>query len=273
MTQTSGHSHNSTISDDQWCQYLRDGYLKLGQVLPADDLAALQGRIDEIMLGTADVDYANMMMQLDSDSGVYGEMPEQSFGFKHATLNYRKIQGLEFDSLFGEYLRRPLFREICAHVYGAHSSVSCSRAMFMNKPASKGTVLPWHQDGGSGWHMDRDPLVTVWTALDAATIANGCVQVIPGSHKLGLLSEEGHTITPEQEELYCPEDRIVYLELEPGESVLLHNWLLHRSDVNKTETSRRGFSVCYMDARTRNNSGEPAGTQVWRAEVASLARV
>jgi phytanoyl-CoA hydroxylase len=263
----------SSITDEQWWQYQQDGYLKLGPVLDATDLTALQERIDAIMLGTAEVDYSNMLMQLDSDSGVYGEMPAQTVGFKHATLNYRKIQGLEFDSLFGDYLRRPLFHEICAHVYGAHCAISCSRAMFMNKPAGKGTILPWHQDGGSGWHMDRDPVVTVWTALDAATIANGCVQVVPGSHKLGLLSEGGHTITPKQEELYCPEEKIVYLELEPGESVLLHNWLLHRSDVNKTETPRRAFSVCYMDARTRTTAGEAAGTTVWRSDTLGLAGV
>jgi ectoine hydroxylase-related dioxygenase (phytanoyl-CoA dioxygenase family) len=121
--------------------------------------------------------------------------------------------------------------------------------------------------------MDRDPVVTIWTALDPATIANGCVQVIPGSHRLGLLSEEGHTITPEQEAQHCPEEKIVYLELEPGEAVLLHNWLLHRSDVNKTDRPRRGFSVCYMDARTRTTSGEPAGTVVFGKGALSLAGV
>jgi ectoine hydroxylase-related dioxygenase (phytanoyl-CoA dioxygenase family) len=135
--------------------------------------------------------------------------------------------------------------------------------MFMNKPARKGTVLPWHQDGGAGWEMDRHPLVTIWTALDAATIPNGCVQVIPGSHHLGLLSEGGHTITPAQEAEYCAPDKIVYLELEPGESVLLHNWLLHSSDVNKTDTPRRAFSVCYMDARTRKTDGRRAGNIVF----------
>ena len=38
--------------------------------------------------------------------------------------------------------------------------------------------------------------------------------------------------------------------------VLLHNWLLHRSDVNRTPIPRRAFSVCYMDGRTRANDGQ-----------------
>jgi ectoine hydroxylase-related dioxygenase (phytanoyl-CoA dioxygenase family) len=90
----------------------------------------------------------------------------------------------------------------------------------------------------------------MWTALDPATIANGCVQIIPGSHRLGLLSERGHTISAEHEEEHCDPAKVVHLELEPGETVLLHNWTLHRSDINRTPFPRRAFSVCYMDART-----------------------
>jgi phytanoyl-CoA hydroxylase len=51
--------------------------------------------------------------------------------------------------------------------------------MFINKPAKNGTFLPWHQDHWK--YLDRPALITIWTALDPATIANGCVQVIPGT--------------------------------------------------------------------------------------------
>ena len=42
--------------------------------------------------------------------------------------------------------------------------------------------------------------------------------------------------------------------------MLLHNWLLHASDINSTEISRRAYSVCYMDARTQTTSGEEYAT-------------
>ena len=240
------------ISDDQWITYFRDGYLRLGRTLDDAELAALQQRIDDIMMGTADVDYDRMLMQLDGDSGDYGALPPQSKGHKGPTLDYRKIQDLEYDPVFLAFMQKPIFREIAGEVYGRHAPVSVYRAMFMNKPARKGTVLPWHQDGGDGWGLDRDPLVTLWTALDPATIANGCVEVIPGSHRLGLLSDRGHTITEEQVREHCPREKVVFLELKPGETVLLHNWLLHSSNVNRTDVSRRGFSVCYMHGKTRN---------------------
>ena len=127
--------------------------------------------------------------------------------------------------------------------------------MFMNKPAGRGTVLPWHQDR---WRdLDRDPEVTIWTALDPATRENGCVKVIPGSHKR-LLNPDHPSgfLTEELAAEHC-QSNIMHLELAPGEVVLLHNWLLHASDRNQSDGSRRAFSVCYMDAATHHTDGRP----------------
>ncbi len=244
------------LTEAQWAQFDADGYVRLGSVLPGSNLHDLQERIDEIMLGKADLDYTKLLMQLDSASGVYTEAGPQSKGHKGATLNYRKIQNLELDPLFLAFMELPLFRSICARVYGAATPIAAFRAMFMNKPANRGTFLPFHQDRWTD--LDRDPLVTVWTALDPATVENGCVQVIPGSHKLGLInpSHGAGFLTPEQSAEHCTPDKIEFLTLEPGEAVLLHNWLLHGSDVNRSAMSRRAFSVCYMDAATVSQRGE-----------------
>ena len=247
---------NMHLTGEQWARYERDGYLNLGRVLNDADLSALQTRIDDIMLGRASLDYDRILMQLDSADGQYENAGAQSKGWKGATLDYRKIQDLECDPLFLEFMQRPLFRAICAHVYGAEVPIAAFRAMFMNKPARRGTLLPWHQDRWT--HLDRDPLITVWTALDPATVANGCVQVIPGSHKLGLInpSHPSAFLTEAQAQEFAPDEQAVYLELAAGEAMLLHNWLLHRSDTNATDISRRAFSVCYMDARTVARNGE-----------------
>ena len=244
------------ITNSQWADYERDGFLHLGKLLSDADLAALQQRIDDIMLGQAAVDYDRMLMQLDSTTGKYNDAGPQSKGWKGATLAYRKIQDLDLDPLFLAYMQRPIFRDICARVYGPDTPIGCFRAMFMNKPARQGTWLPWHQDRWT--HLDRDPLITLWTALDPATIANGCVQIIKGSHQHGLInpSHPSAFLTEEQARDYAPPDKVVNLELAPGEVVLLHNWLLHASDVNHTDIPRRAFSVCYMDGRTKASTGE-----------------
>ena len=154
--------------------------------------------------------------------------------------------------MFLDVIRRPVIREICGRHYGNHASISIFRAMMMNKPAGKGTYLPWHQDAGDVWKLDRDPTVTIWIALDPANRSNGCVQVIPGSHRLGLLSKNGSTLSPEAAERHCPDEAITYLEVEAGEGLLMHNWLVHRSDINHTGSPRRALTACYMDGRTRS---------------------
>jgi polysaccharide pyruvyl transferase WcaK-like protein len=236
-----------TVTDVHWMSYQLDGYLRLGKVLDDDTLTALRQRIDDIMLGR--VVHPGLQAQLDT-GGAYEGLPDAVEGVPVSTLGYRKIQGLEHDPLFLALVQHRLFREICAHEYGAHAAISIFRAMVMNKPAAQGTVLPWHQDAGDVWKLDRDPVVTLWVALDPATRANGCMQIVPGTHRLGLLSLFGSTLSDENVARHCPEDAIEYLEVEAGEAILMHNWLLHRSDVNRTSAPRRAFTVCYMDART-----------------------
>jgi polysaccharide pyruvyl transferase WcaK-like protein len=235
------------LANDRWWQFEQQGYLRLGAVLDASQLAALRQRMDDIMLGR--IRNPALQFQLDT-GGLYEDLPDAVATFPATTLAYRKVQGLESDAVVLDLIRRDLFREICARQYGQHASVSIFRAMMMNKPAGQGTHLPWHQDAGDVWKLDRDPLVTIWIALDAATRASGCLEGIAGSHRLGVLSKNGSTISASHAERYCPEEAVTYLEVEAGEALLLHNWLLHRSGVNRTDAPRRALTTCYMDGRT-----------------------
>jgi ectoine hydroxylase-related dioxygenase (phytanoyl-CoA dioxygenase family)/polysaccharide pyruvyl transferase WcaK-like protein len=235
------------LTESQWSDYLRDGYLHLGPVLSPDEVEALCARADELALGRRS--FPELELQLDT-GGDYEQLPGAVHTFERGTLLYRKVQGLQHDPLFARLLHQPVFADICARHYGAHAPVSIFRAMVMNKPAGQGTYLPWHQDGGDVWKLDRDPLVTTWVALDPATRANGCVEVVPGTHRLGLLTTHGSTLTPEDAERHCPADAVLPLEVEPGHALLLHNWLIHRSGINPSPVPRRAFSACYMDGRT-----------------------
>lgn len=243
------------LTEQQWNDHARDGYLHLGKLLEPEEVDALRQRADDLALG--EVKNPEVQMQLDT-GGAYEELPAAVPGFESGTIRYRKIQGLETDELFSRLVRHPLSLEICARQYGRHAPISIFRAMVMNKPAGQGTFLPWHQDGGNVWALDRDPLVTIWVALDPATRANGCMEVIPGTHRLGLLSLFGSTVADEDVARHCPPESIVPLEVEPGHGVLLHNWLIHRSGVNPSPVPRRAFTACYMDGRTQSTlTGNP----------------
>ena len=96
------------ISDEQWAQFEKEGYVRLGKVMSDNELAGLQQRIDDIMLGIVKV-HDQMFMQLDSETGDYSEKRITTRGHQVSTLNYRKIQDLEFDPLFLSYMQKPVF--------------------------------------------------------------------------------------------------------------------------------------------------------------------
>ena len=247
------------ISEEQWRTFDEQGFVVLGKVATDEQNEAMCRRIDEIMLGTAKVNYDKMLMQVDSDDGKYQDLSKQTTGHKGAHLNYRKIEELEFDPLFLRYMQHPVFKEACARVYGADTAISCHRAMFMNKPAQRGTSLVWHQDLWTKTFA-TPPLLTIYTALDAASKANGCVRLIPASHKRGPINPEhgaGFLLDEDMVDEHCPEDQVYHLQLEAGEVALLHNLTLHSSGANRTDKPRRAFSVNFMDAATRTPEGEP----------------
>ena len=240
--------HSPTLSDAELQTFHDQGYVHLGHVAPAEEIEAMCQRIDDIMLGN--ISYDNMLMQLCPSAG-QPELSRQSKVFKGSTLKYRKIQDLEQDPLYLAYMQKPLFRDLTRKIVG--EQISIFRAMFFNKPAERGVTINWHQDGAGGWGLSIPPKITVWTALDQTRIENGCLQIIPGSHK-SILPEKGDQLSEEERALHAPDEKRLYLEMQAGEVVLLHNWVLHRSETNKTNGPRRAFSVCYIEAATRQGS-------------------
>lgn len=193
-----------TITDEQWRSFDEQGYLRLGQIIPADQIDGLRKRIDDIVLCRAKFVYDRAIMQLGSEDGTYGTLGSLTSDHKCEGLNYHKIESLEFDPLFLAYVQNPLFEDVCARVYGPGTPITVMRAMFMNKPANRGSWLPWHQ---GAWTMfDRAPRLTVWMALDPSTKTNGGVQIIPGSHKQGRInpSQNSGFLTDGQAQEHCP---------------------------------------------------------------------
>ena len=76
------------------------------------------------------------------------------------------------------------------------------------------------------------------------------MQIVPGSHKHGVINEM-HFPSEADQARYAREEDCIYLEAEAGEAILLNNLLLHRSARNPTGKPRRAFSIAYMDAATR----------------------
>jgi len=235
------------------------GYARLGRVMNDAGLGALRDRADEIMLGT--VSHEGLFFQLDTDTGSYHDL-KFGRGYEGPSLDYRKIEKLEKDELFLAWIQNPLFQTISRALIAG--PIALYRAVLMTKGSKGGTVLPWHQDGGLFWGLDRDPSLQIWTALDDAPEEGGCVEVLPGSHKEGLATPLGGVV-PEHHVLEKrANERAVRLPAQAGEAILLHNHLWHRSLVSRTGKVRRAFSICYMSAETKCRRKKRAPRQFFR---------
>jgi phytanoyl-CoA hydroxylase len=117
---------------------------------------------------------------------------------------------------------------------------------------------------GQAWHQDENYIPTrdrslwgVWIALDEATVDNGCLWVLPGSHRDGVLwptRPHGSSDFDESWEAYGFPDHeraAVPVELAPGDAVVFHGYLLHRSLPNRRQTGfRRAVANHYMSAQS-----------------------
>ena len=219
--------HASELSAAELDQFHDQGYVRLGHVASHEEIDALCQRIDQIMLGGSALrQHAHAAMPFGWQSRTFAA----DQGVKGSSLKYRKIQDLEQDSLFLDYIQNPLFRDLTAKIVSAE--VSIFRAMFFNKPAEQGVLINWHQDGAGGWQLSIPPKVTVWTALDdtcVATAACRSSQLAPH-----MIPRTGDQLSEDERALHAPDEKRLYLEMEKGEVVLLHNWTLHRSETNST---------------------------------------
>lgn len=224
--------------------YARDGYARLGPVLGDAALAALRDRVDDVLLGRLVL--PGLFFQRDSPTGAYEDL-RFGGGWEGPAVDYRKIEKIEVDPVFRAFLENPLFERIARR--WIEGPIALYRAVVWNKCAAGGTALPWHQDGGTFWGIDRPPTLQIWIALDDAPEDGGCVELIPGSHTTGLCTPQGGTIPDEIIARHI--EQAVALPVRAGEGLLIHNHVFHRSGRNHAGHPRRALSFCYMSAATR----------------------
>lgn len=232
--------------DEPLRHYAEHGYARLGKVIDDDALERLRERADDLMLGR--VVYPGMFFQHDSETGEYEDLKRRE-GYVGPSLDDRKLEKLELDDRFRALLSNRLFERVARAVIGER--IAIYRAVIFNKGRRGGSPIPWHQDAGRFWGLDRDPELQIWTALDDAPEHGGCVEVIPGSHRAGLATPLGGVIPDAALATRDVEATRVSLPARAGEVLLIHNLLWHRSGKSRTGAPRRAFTVCYLDAATR----------------------
>ena len=124
--------------------------------------------------------------------------------------------------------------------------------LYIWKAPKIGLGFPWHQDKWYFNHQYRtDMTVGTWTAIDPADKENGCLYVIPGSHKYGILKHEDLEGSQQNEFKIAREARDedgIAVEAPPGAVVWFNNQLLHKSTDNHSERFRRCNVAHYISA-------------------------
>jgi hypothetical protein len=222
------------------------GYVRLGRLADEATLVALRARADAIMLG--EVVHEGLFFQLDSKTGTYEDL-RFGDGWEGPSLAYRKIEKLERDPVFRTWIESPQIEPFVRE--RIPGDVTLYRACLFGKAARGGTPLPWHQDGGAFWGLTRDPDIQVWLAIDDAPAEAGCMEIVPGTHRLGLARPMGGMVPKEITEPYGAEAKAISLPAVAGEVILVHNYAWHRSGVNRTDKPRRGLTCCFLPAETK----------------------
>lgn len=121
----------------------------------------------------------------------------------------------------------------------------------MQKEPKVGGAWEWHQDYGY-WYRDGflfPNMLSVLTAITPANRENGCLQVIKGSHKLGRIEHDfaGEQVGANQERVdeALKIMELVYVEMNPGDTLFFHSNLLHRSDRNNSTKPRWSLISAY----------------------------
>ena len=127
--------------------------------------------------------------------------------------------------------------------------------MALIKPPRLGREKPWHQDKAYFEYALGTPVVGVWIALDEATIANGCMQLLPGRHK------EGPILHFQRRDWQICDNTIlgsqsVAVPLKPGGLLFFDGMLPHGTPHNSSPNRRRALQFHYAPVGTTKDAPE-----------------
>jgi prepilin-type processing-associated H-X9-DG protein len=156
---------------------------------------------------------------------------------------------------FLELMHHPLLHEVCFRVYGQGAPVMLLSGEVSDPPLLR---APWRQDASRLADFDRDEVITVVVSLGDVKGRGATVEVVPGSHRLGLLDVSEGGVSPEVAVREDVESRFVSVRIEPGCAVLLHKWSVHRLATAGHRHKSRTAAFVFVDGHVRSRTtGRP----------------
>lgn len=219
---------NTAFSPSQVDQFNRDGFVIVRRLFDRQEMEKLLsfGQADPALVGST-----------------YGRRDSTGRETKLALWN---AAGEDLYSMFARNPRivDPMEQVLGGEVYLYHMKMN------MKEPRVGG-AWEWHQDYGY-WYNNGCLFPTMASCMIAVTPsnkANGCLQVLRGSHLMGRIDhgKTGDQTGADMERVNAALERmeLLYVESDPGDALFFHGNLLHRSDQNLSDTARWSLICCY----------------------------
>ncbi|MFY9351251.1 MAG: phytanoyl-CoA dioxygenase family protein [Sphingobium sp.] len=226
--------------DAQSRSFREQGYALFDQVLTGPLLDMLRAQCDDFV--------ARENARMDAAS-------TDHLGLSHRGSRYFANECQREQPALRTMLFAPLMADICRATLGDDAYFFLDQ--YVVKGAEQGMAFSWHQDSGyvvgNGGPADHPPYLTCWCALDDATVENGTVRVIPGSHRGGLLP---HDRSPETADLAVDiAQTAVPLAVRAGSIVAFSSLLLHATGANRSDRPRRVYLAQYTPRPLLNADG------------------
>ncbi|CAH0697440.1 unnamed protein product [Spodoptera exigua] len=210
-----------------------------------------------------------------------------------------KIQELLYDEVYSTYSEDPRLLHIVEQLIG--QDITAVNCMLINKPPGTSEHPP-HQDLLYFPFRPADKIIATWTAIDPVNRDNGCLYMLPGSHKHNVLYEHKDQVNEAklffygivEEKLIAPEHERVYLDMEPGDTVFFVSNIVHGSRPNISNSYRKAMTCHYassechyidvvgtpqqniaehMEAELKRRGGDLSYVDLWRIKTKQVRGV
>jgi ectoine hydroxylase-related dioxygenase (phytanoyl-CoA dioxygenase family) len=227
--------------------YAENGFALLADGLSPDEVAAINA--DALRLCRGEFGEVPYGWWPEGDADGAAELSDEETLRRFLCIHYpHKASSVALDAL-----RAPRIVDALVSVIGPN--VKAMQSMLFIKSEGK-PGQAWHQDEFFIPTRDRS-LTAVWIALDDATIENGCLWVLPGSHRRGVIYPAREQLDPrfdcttESFDFPYSDDEAVPVEIPAGTALVFNGYLLHRSLENSGRHGyRRALANHYMSAES-----------------------
>jgi phytanoyl-CoA hydroxylase len=236
------------------------GFFILRGLIPAGEAAAMEEEvIDRIRANPPEDHPGETLYQAGPNYAIFPEKAPSPSAVNPED-RIAKVFNCHAEGKAREIAERPEIVDLVAEILGGE--LDCFQSQFIFK--NPGVIgQPWHQDSYY-FRFDRQPQVGVWVALSRATLENGCLWVLPGSHK-GAIRDHVPDRRPAANRAYTEivSDDDSAREpalMEPGDVLFFHSYLMHMSTDNVADERRSAMVYHYARAGTRAENEEVAAT-------------